>query len=67
MKRNLVNKTVHPRETTSIGVWMHGWFWPNLFPVLQEEDDGVLQAMLWISQVHWDKRIFWHPSQSAKI
>ena len=52
MKRNLVNKTDHPRETTSIGVWMHGWLWPNLFPVVQEEDDGVLQAMLWISQVH---------------
>ena len=42
MKRNLVNKTDHPRETTSIGVWMHGWLWPNLLPMVQEEDDEVL-------------------------
>ena len=67
MKRNLVNKTDHPREITSIGVWMHGWLRPNLFPVVQEEDDGDLQAMLWIGQVHWDKRISWHHRVRRRI
>ena len=31
---------------------MHGRLRPNLFSVVQEEDNGVLQVMLSISQVH---------------
>ena len=37
------------------------------YTVVQEEDARVLQAMLWIGQVHWDKRTSWHHRVRRRI